>query len=248
VTKLTSPKEPQVEAPSKLTEHHPLKSLVYPFEVIVSPFKAFKEIAQNPDFKGLILLVGLLLIAIAGMHFTVASKIFLTLYTPPSSLLATNLFTSFLLSNIVTNAFAFLLGWLIYTFALLLSSRVFGEKGGPWRPFFILVGYAFSVFIIRDAVSTVLISTLPTINFPLKTWPPATQDEVTLASDQINTTWGSVLMFQAGTYFNLLIDAWLVMLGVIAVHASREITWRKAGMISVTAYIIYYIVRLFIGF
>lgn len=247
MTKLTNTTEPQEEAPSKLTERQTLKSLVYPFKVIVFPFKTFKEIAQNPDIKGVILLAGIVLLATASVQFASASKIFLTLYTPPSGLLATNLFSGYLLSAMVESLFAFILNWLIYAGALLLIGRLLGEKGSPWRPFLILVGYAFSVVIIRVAVSAILISTLPQIDFQLNTWPPVTEKDAVHASDQINAIWGPTLAFQAGVYFNLLIDAWLVMLGAIAVHAYRQISWSKAATISLTAYFIYFILRFFVG-
>lgn len=248
MTKLTNTTKQQGEAPQKLTEHQTLKSLVYPFEVIVSPFKAFQKIAQNPDVRGFVLIVGLILLATAGVQFPSASKIVLTIDTTPTSLLATNLFSGFLFSAMIETVFVFLLNWLIYAGALLVIARMLGEKRSPWRPFFILVGYAFSVFIIRVAVTAAMISTLPQIDFQLASWPPATQADATLASDKINAIWGPTLVFQVGLYFNLLIDAWLVMLGAIAVHASGEISWSKAAMISVTAYFMYFIARLFLGF
>jgi hypothetical protein len=94
----------------------------------------------------------------------------------------------------------------------------------------------------------VLISTLPQINFNFSTWPPASEADVTLAQEEISNIWGSTLVFQAGAYVNLIIDAWLVMLGAIAVRAYREVAWSKAATIAVTAYLVYFTLRLFMGF
>jgi len=462
VTKLTNTNEQQEAAPSELTEHHPLRALVYPFEVIVSPFKAFKEIAQNPDFKGFVLIAGLIIATSIGVQYVYASKILLsvserqpispTLYTSldtyvyvttfgnytfkssqPHSfnytlidktplteysvflvnttetltpanprvttandtfiqttadlnqstrkvgnltltaefyrderpnfsllmnkteewnfgnfsinwfirspytylanitntidlaskttlslletnadraelgntssinnwrfsilndwsdhdnatiyggnhtlltysgtwldvvfdvndpkidlttvgltytvLLSTKFFGDYLPASAIEAAFAFFLSWVIYAGALFLTARMFGEKENPLRPFLILVGYVFSVILIRTAVSAVLISTLPQINFQTDTWPPANA-ETTLANAKIDATWGPTLAFQVGTYFNLLVEIWFAMLGAIAVHASSKISWAKAAIFSVVAYFIHFILRLFLG-
>jgi len=89
--------------------------------------------------------------------------------------------------------------------------------------------------------------TLPEINFQVATWPP-TQAETALANEKLNATWGPSLVYQAGTYFNLIVEIWFMILGAIAVHASLKILWRKAVLLSVLAYFIYFILRLFMGF
>jgi len=184
-----------------------------------------------------------------------------------SAFLSTNFFGDYLLSNVIVGTLAFFFGWLIYAGALLIIVKVFseevskekskkgseeiseeeGKKRSSWRPFFIFVGYVFSVFIARAAVNAVLISTLPEINFQAAIWPP-TQAEVILANENRIATWEPTLVFQAGIYFNLLVEIWFAILGAIAVHASREITWGKAAMMAVLAYLIYFLLRLFIGF
>lgn len=264
MTKLTKKKEkpqkeqppqkeeqPQVEEPQEkleIKEPQPLlKSLIYPFEVLFSPLKAFKKIVQHPDIKGLATVVGLVLLASAGVQFFMASKIALTVDSQLTSLLATNSFSNFLFSGMLQSVFVFAFNWLIFAGALLLISSVLGAKGGGWRPFFILVGYAFSVFIVRTAITAALVSTLPQLNFSFSVWPPASEADVTLAQDQINTAWGPTFAFQAGAYVNLAFDAWLVILVAIAVHAYREVTWSKAATISVTAYLIYFTLKLFLG-
>jgi len=77
VTKLTNTQEQQEEAPQKPAKRQIFAVIAYPFKVIFSPFKAFKEIAQNPDVKGLALIVGLVLLATAGAYYAQSSKVFL---------------------------------------------------------------------------------------------------------------------------------------------------------------------------
>jgi len=156
-------------------------------------------------------------------------------------------FGDYLLFSVMQTALTLFLSWIIYASALLLVSRVFDGQGKPWRPFFIIVGYAFSFVIVRAAVSAVLISTLPQVNFQVAIWPPS-QAEATLASEKMNATWGDTMAFQTGTYFNLLVEIWFTMLGAVAVHASRKITWGRAAMFSVIAYFLYFFLKLFMGF
>jgi len=252
VTKLTRTTEQQGEAPPKLTEQQTLKSLVYPIKVIVSPFKAFKEIAQNPDIKGLVLIVGLVLLATVGAYYAQSSKVFILINDTSTSLLASNTFANNILPILTQTALLFIMNWVIYAGVLLLVLRAFREKGGSWRPFFVLIGYAFSILIMQAAVSALLIATLPEIHFSnLSTWPPTTQDEVTMANDKIQETWGSIPAFQALTYLTFpyinFIDIWLVMLSVVAVRAFTEITWTKAVMISTTAFLLRFFLRFFLG-
>jgi hypothetical protein len=170
-----------------------------------------------------------------------------------SVLLNTYFFGDYLLFSVMPVVLTFFLGWLIYAGALFLIAKVFGEERkeeksekeskevseeinkevskerSSWRPFFILVGYVFSVNVVSAAVNAVLILTLP----------------VTLA-DMMNATWGPLLVNQVGAYFNLLVQIWFTMLGAIAVHASRKIPWAKATMFAVIAYFIYFTVIPFI--
>lgn len=239
---------PPPEAPIVVEPQPPFASLTYPFKVLVSPLKAFEKISVHPDMKGLLVIIGLLALASAAVQFAVGSKIVLNINAQPTILLATSFFQNILVSGITESIFVFFLSWLLFAGPLLLISTIMGAKGGSWRSFFIIVGYAFTIFVLRTAVSAVLVSTLPQINFNISTWPPATQAEITDANNQINTVWGSVLAFQIGTYVNLAFDAWLVFLGAIAVHAYRAVPWTRAATISVTAYLIYFTLRLLIGF
>lgn len=229
------------------TEHPKTKFLVFPLKVVVSPFRAFKEIAQNPDFKGIVLIAGLILIATAGSYCAYSAKVFIYINGTSTSFLASSMFSVSIAAVLIQGALFFAENWLLYAGVLFLVMRVFGQKGGSWRLFFILMGYAFSIMIIQSVVSALLFATLPEIHFSnLSTWPPSTEDELAIASAGIQENWGSMPAFQALVYFNFpvnIIDIWLVLLTVMIVHTFSEITWGKAAMISVTAFIL----RLFLG-
>jgi len=169
-----------------------------------------------------------------------------------TSILATNLFGGILLGVLTDTGIFFFINWLIYAGVLLLVMRVFGQKGGSWRPFFVLVGYAFSIMIIQSAVTALLIATLPEIHFTnMSTWPPSTLNEAAIASDKVQETWAPIPAFQAIAYLNFYInifDVWLLILSAIVVHTFGEIVWSKTIMISLTAFLIRLFLRLFVGF
>jgi len=236
VTKLTKPEGKEGEAPSKMTERQTLKALVYPFEVLVSPIKAFKKITQNPNLIGLLLIGGLFLLAAATAEYGRASKIFLDTETQPVSLLNSDFFGRNLVSVLFQSAFSFLLNWIMYAGVLLLMIRVFREKGGPWRPFFIAVGYAFFILVIYVAINALLVLTLPEIHFQMSIWSSETPEDIAMINQTFNDVWGPTLAAQAVNYLSLVFQFWLVALGAIAVHASSEIKWEKAIVISVVAY------------
>lgn len=217
-----------------------------PLKVLVSPFKTFKEMTQNPQVKGLIVLIALLLAATAGTQYASASKVFLRINTQPTSLLASNMFAGYMISSLVDIAIIFFANWIIYAGALFLLIRAFGEKGGRWRSFFILVGYVFSVFIIRMGVTAALILTLPNLPVAISTWPPATENDYTTYINQVDAIWTPTLASQVASFLTWIFYGWFVILGVAAVHASVEITRGKAAMISVGAYLINFILSSFL--
>lgn len=250
--KLTNNKEQQEEVPVKLTEteHPKTEFLAFPLKVIISPFKAFKAIAQNPDFKGIVLIAGLVLLATAGLYSAYSSKLFFLVNGTETSLLASNMFSNYILSALTQTGLLFFFNWLIYAGILLLVMRAFGQKGGSWRPFLVVVGYAFSVTIIQWVVGALLVSTLPEVHLQITSWPPTQQDE-TIVTSKFSEMWGSNIAFQAFNYLTFpyinIIDVWLVMLSVIIVHTFGEITWGKAAAISTTAFIIRVFVKIFLG-
>lgn len=52
------------------------------FEVLYSPVKAFKKIIEKPDFKGILLILVLVMLSVVAEHYVFASKFFLETRTP----------------------------------------------------------------------------------------------------------------------------------------------------------------------
>jgi len=229
-----------------MTTQQTLTALSYPFRVIYSPFKAFKEIAQNPSIKGLFVLLALILAASVGTVYLYASKIFLTINDLPMSLLASNTFGDFMLSYSVEIITGFIAGWFVYASILFVLIGALKEKRGPLRPFYTLVGYTFSVLIVRMAISAILVSTLPDLPLSISAWPPATEEDLLIYRDQINALWAPTLASQAASWLPWIVYGWLVMLTAIAVRGSPETTWGKAIMISVTAFLALLILSAFL--
>jgi len=167
-----------------------------------------------------------------------------------SSFLSTSLFIDSIPILLMEAAFAFSFSWLIYTGILLLVMRAFGGRGGSWRSFIVFVGYAFSVNIIQLAIGAILFATFPEVHLQVASWPPAQQDVATVNLN-LSETWGPTPSYKALTYVTLpylnIIDVWLLMLNAIAVRAFSGAEWRKAFMISTTAFLIRFLLRLFIG-
>ena len=197
-----------------------LESLTYPFRVLVSPLKAFQRIAAYPDIKGFVVVIGLFLLVSVGAQYTLASKLVLTINAQPVNLAASTYLQDTLTSGTFYSLLPFILGWLIFAALLLVITNITGTKGGRLRQFLVIAGYAFTVFVIRTAVTAVLISTLPQVNLSLSA-PPATEAEWTDYYNQINAVWSSLLATQALPIFNYIIDAWLAILTAVVYARSR---------------------------
>jgi hypothetical protein len=190
---------------------------------------------------------------------------FATVSLTYSAFVNTIFFGQYAVDYVTYDIVTFLFRWVIYAGILLLIAKVFGEerkkeedkeesdeevskKKSSWRPFFIVIGYAFSVFFVHSAVNALLISTFPVINFQVATWPPTDAGAIVLANEKLNVVWGPLLVNHVGTYFNLMVELWFTVLVTIAVHASRKITWGRAIMLAGITFFIYFVLRDFIGF
>ncbi len=254
--KLAAPEKEQ-EAQSEPTEptHSKTAFLAYPFKVLVSPFKAFKEIKSNPDFKGIVIIAVIVMLATAGLYYVQSTKLFFAIDGTQTNFAASSDFQGGLITALVSNVLYFAFNWLILAGVLLLVLRGFGQKGGSWRVFFVLVGYAFSVLIIQSVASASLALTLPAIQFSDITKWPSTAEEIQTFNTKVNAGiqqyWGPTPAYQAIAYLSYpllnLIDIWLVMLSVVAVQTFSGVSWKKAAVISVTAFVIRTALRLFIG-
>ena len=90
------------------------------------------------------------------------------------------------------------------------------------------------------------------MNLPVKALPAATEEEANAVNALIEKRWypnwaywGYGLL--SGLYLPFVREVWMVALSVIAIYLLCKITWRKAAGISLTAFFLRTILRLFIG-
>jgi len=167
--------------------------------------------------------------------------------------LETGAFSGVIISTLVSVAVVFFMNWIIWAGILLLTIKLFHEKGGPWTAFFIIIGHVFIVTVVYELASAALFSILPTLKLPVKALPVATEEEANAVDALIEkrwypnwTYWGYCLL--SGLYLPFVREVWIVGLCVIAIYLLCKITWGKAAGISLTAFLLRTTLRLFIGF
>ena len=161
--------------------------------------------------------------------------------------LETGVFSEVIISTLMSVAVVFLMNWIVRAGILLLTIKVFHEKGGPWTKFFIIIGHVFIVTVVYELASAALFSTLPTLNLPVKTLPAATEEEASAVNALIEKRWYPNWAYW-GFYLPFVREIWMAALCVIPIYLLCKIAWRKAAGISLTAFLIRTTLRLFIGF
>ena len=213
-------------------------------KVLYSPVDAFKQIIQNPDIKGPIIILILVLVATIGRQYIMGSKIYIQ---PDSqefvSLIAPDLATNFVGGALINSSIDFFLVWILYTGIILAVSIAFREEIGSRRTLFIVLGYTFIVTAVSTLVSALLISTFPTVNFPINSWPPATEDDAILVDGYMQELWYPTLAFQLLFTISFLMDLWIAALCAISIRFLGDLTWGKAITFSAIAYIVTFILR-----
>jgi hypothetical protein len=166
--------------------------------------------------------------------------------------LETGAFSGIIISTLISVAVVFFINWILWAGILLLTIKVFHEKGDPWTKFFIIIGHVFIVTVIYELASVALFSTLSPLNLPVKALPAATEEEANAVNALIEKKWypnwaywGYGLL--SGFYFPFVREIWIVALCAIAIFLLCKITWRRAASISLTAFLLRTILRLFIG-
>jgi hypothetical protein len=123
------------------------------------------------------------------------------------------------LSSMMMAASGFFILWGLYGGILLLIIKiVFGEKECPWKTFFVVVGYLFSVRIVYLLVTVALIPVLPEVRL-----------------ENLAQIWYPTLPYQVIGYSSFITDAWMAALTVIAVRSFYTFTWKKAIGIALLA-------------
>jgi hypothetical protein len=168
------------------------------------------------------------------------------------SFLETDAFSGVIMFTLMSVVVAFSMNWILWAGSLLLTIKVFNEKGGPWKTFFIIIGHVFIVTVVYELAGAALFSTLPILNLPVKTLPVTTEEEANAVNALIEKRWypswaywGYGLL--AGFYLPFLGYIWIAALCVIAIYLLCKITWRRATGISLTAFLLRTALRLFIG-
>jgi len=220
-----------------LTEHSRLRSLIYPFKVIVFPFRTFRELTRDLDslkiLPGFVLVISLQLLTSLSIVYVRASRIFLDSDTHSAGPLTTDFLGANLPPILLRGLLSLLLNWITYAVLLLLIVRVFSQKRTPLNPSLLVVGYTFSVLVVSGLVTTLLVSLLPEIHFDATVWSSGPPEEIAKVYAAV---WGTTLVLPALNYLGLIFMFWLVMLGAIVVNIANEIKLTTAIMVSFTAY------------
>lgn len=217
------------------------KDLVLPLRILVSPLSTFKQLATNPTAKGLLSLIVLIIVVGAATVYAFAAKIVLTIDTVQYvDFIATSSFSNWFLSALSSTAVSIALYWLTAAVGLALISRFpfKGSKVISLRVSFVVFGYLLSVFIALYAVRAVIYQALPPIRFPSSTWPPMVQVEIDEAMSLMTQNWTPLLAYQLFYYSAWAGFVWLVVLGTIAIKAMHEVSWFKAGVMSVIGFLL----------
>lgn len=218
-----------------------IKDFILPFKVLVSPLRAFSQIAQKPSGKGLISLSALILVSAAAAIYAYATKIDLNI-NGPTSLMMTDTFNGWFVVALAYTVSTLLLFWLFFTVLLTLISRLGGGKQISSRILFVGFGYLLSVFIVVSVMQTAMYLALPSIYFEeISSWP-VEQAQMDFVMNRVMESWGSLLVYRLGFIFTYVAIAWLVILGAIAVRAFRECSWIKAAVFSTVSFIIAFII------
>ena len=216
------------------------QDLVLPLRILISPLSTFKQLATNPTAKGLLSLIAMIIVVGAATLYASAAKIVLTIDAQTVDFIATSNFSNWFLGTLSTTAFSIALYWLTAAAGLALISRFpfKGSKAISLRVSFVVFGYLLSVFIVLYAVRAAIYLALPPIPFPSSTWPPTVQVEIDEAVRLMMQNWTPLPAFQLLTYSALAAFVWLVLLGTIAIKVMQEVSWFKAGVMSVTGFLL----------
>jgi len=213
------------------------------FRVLYSPLKAFEEIAKTPNIKGPFFIFLVTLLASIGAQYISSSKVILQAENGELvPLTTTAMFNQILMATLRDVTFSFFLNWLLYGATFLLILKLFRIKEGLWHKFFIMIGYIFIVSAVFVVVTAILISTFPAIDFDFETWTKAFLEGNAQAQDQVRQkyieNWLSLPAYQITSYLFVVEEVWIALLGAVAIHFLREVSWNKALIISAVASVI----------
>ena len=156
-------------------------------------------------------------------------------------------FSYWLSSIIMSSVFDILLRWLIFACLLWLTLKVFQPQGSPFRTLLVVVGYAFAIMFVYVTIDILSVSQLPLLYFPNNVIFPVTGREIqtasTAANNIYNAHWTPTIAWNAFVGVEYLSYAWTIGLFTIALRTLQNLSWKKAVVISIIAYIIALFVR-----
>ncbi len=155
------------------------------------------------------------------------------------STLENGTFSGAIIPILMQAAVLFSMNWLLWSLILFMIEKVFRAEVGPWTVFFVIIGHVFVTTTVYTIVRAVLLSTLPALNLPLRA------DDMNALIDEM---WYPYLAYQVLLYLPLVGEVWIAVLSVIPIRFLSGITWGKAASISAVAFVIRFILRLFVGF
>lgn len=218
-----------------------------PLLVLISPFKAFREIVEDPHIGGPVFILALALVIAVGRQAINASR---TLLGQPNreyiSLLESGRFVDALSGVVVFTSFQFILSWGLYVLILMFLLKAFREEPGSLRILFAVVGHAFAVLIVYSIVTVLLVSMLPIVTLEQEVWnPPLGEEEsaAQLIDETYRAAWYDTLPFQllSSFYFVSIFMIWTAILVAIALHSLYNTPWSKAGAISAVTFVFGYL-------
>lgn len=140
-----------------------------------------------------------------------------------------------IMSSSTYTAIVFFVEWAVYTVSLLVIAKLFGKDTGPWKGFFITIGFFFSVTVVYNLITAASFWTFPVLKLPMKAFPPANVEELESYYGLINEKWSPALTFRLYQLFPYLVVIWMAVLSAIAIHSLCKITWKEAATISAIA-------------
>jgi len=143
-----------------------------------------------------------------------------------------------MLSLFVSVAFSVAMNWILWAGIVVIVSKLFGEELGKWNVFFIIIGHALIVTAVYTLVSALAFSSLPVVRLPL---------DYDLQIAVFNALWLPNLAYQVGTLILWAGEVWVAALSAVVIRLMRNTTWGKAATIAAVAFVVRFLLRLFIG-
>lgn len=147
-------------------------------------------------------------------------------------------FTEAMVSLFVSVAFSVAMNWILWAGIVFIVAKLFGEELGKWNGFFIIIGHAFIVIAVCTLVSALAFSSLPVLSVPL---------DAELQISAFNELWLPNLAYQAGTLILWVGEVWIAALSAVIIKLMRNTTWGRAATIATVAFVVRFLLRLFIG-